>query len=274
MNQRSVFFISDGTGLTVESLANSLLAQFQGFEFRNVTIPFVNTDDKARRAVERVNAAHRETGMKPLVFSTLVDPKVRHVVSDHAEATCFDLYDAYLGPLEKALGAHPLSSIGRSHGVADHGRYVERMEAVNFALRTDDGSAVARYDQADVIVIGVSRSGKTPTCLYLALQYGIRAANYPLTDEDLENMQLPALLRPHRDRLYGLIIDPQRLQEIRSERRPDSRYASTRQCRYEVRQVAAIYRREGLQTLDTTSMSVEEIASTIVHDAGLKRPAR
>lgn len=270
---RTVFYISDGTGLTVEGLAHSLLAQFDGLEYNSVTLPFVNSPAHAREAVEEINAEARSAPLRPLVFCTLVDPELRAIVRG-AEAAFFDLYDAFLGPVADTLGMPASVSVGRAHGMDSHTRYGMRMDAVNYALSTDDGSTTHGYDHADVIIIGVSRSGKTPTCLYLALQYGVRAANYPLTEEDLEDLHLPALLRPYRNRLYALIIDPDRLHEIRSERRPDSRYASLRQCRYELRQVAALYRHEGLHPLDTTHMSVEEIASTIVHEVALQKRAR
>ncbi|MGA7801553.1 MAG: pyruvate, water dikinase regulatory protein [Gammaproteobacteria bacterium] len=270
---RTVFYISDGTGLTVEGLGHSLLAQFGGLEYNSVTLPFVNSSDQAGEAVQQINAEARQAPLKPLVFCTLVDPQARSMIRA-SEAVCFDLYDAFLGPVGDALGMTPSGSVGRSHGMDNHTRYGMRMDAVNFALSTDDGSTTHGYEHADVIVVGVSRSGKTPTCLYLALQYGVLAANYPLTEEDLEDSGLPALLKPYRNRLYGLTIDPDRLHEIRSERRPDSRYASMKQCRYELRQLAALYRHEGLHPLDTTNMSVEEIATTIVHDLALHRRMR
>jgi len=270
---RTVFYISDGTGLTVEGLAHSLLAQFDGLEYDTVTLPFIDSADQARDAVRQINAEARRAPVKPLVFCTLVDPQLRNIVRA-SEAAFFDLYDALLGPVGEVLGMAPAGSVGRAHGIDNHTRYGMRMEAVNFALRTDDGSTTHGYDQADVIIVGVSRSGKTPTCLYLGLQYGVRAANYPLTEEDLEHPRLPEVLRPYRDRLYSLTIDAERLQEIRSERRPDSRYASLKQCLYELRQLAAMYRNEGLRPLDTTHMSVEEIASTIMRDAALQKRVR
>lgn len=272
-HMRTVFFVSDGTGLTAEGLAHSLLAQFENFEYSSATRPFVNSVEQAQRVVREINAAARLTSAKPLVFCTLVDPRIRSIV--HAcEGAVFDLYDAFLEPVADALAMAPAGTVGRAHGMDSHTGYGMRMDAVNFALSTDDGTTTHGYEHADVIIIGVSRSGKTPTCLYLALQYGLRAANYPLTDEDLDDVRLPFALVPFRERLYALIIDPQRLHEIRSERRPDSRYASLKQCRYELNQLAALYRQEGLRPLDTTHMSVEEIASTIAHDAGLQRSAR
>ena len=268
--KRSVFFLSDRTGITAETLGHSLLTQFEGIEFRQSIVPFIDTEEKARQAVQRINQAHAEDGERPLIFSTLLNDEIRSII-DTSDGMLLDFFDAFISPMEIELGITSAHAVGRSHGMGVYSNYKERIDAVNFALGNDDGNTMKDYPQADVILIGVSRTGKTPTCLYLALQYGIHAANYPIIEEDLESAHLPKILRDYRDKLFGLTISPERLQQIRSERRPDSRYASIQQCRYEVRAVEAMYRAENIPYLDTSAVSIEEIATTIIHHAGLER---
>ncbi|MFP5506264.1 MAG: pyruvate, water dikinase regulatory protein [Gammaproteobacteria bacterium] len=268
--RRTVFFVSDRTGITVETLGRALLTQFEGVEFRQIALPFIDTEAKARAAVERIDASAAEEGAAPLVFSTQVRPELRSIVAA-GRGVYLDFFEAFLAPLEDALERPSTHSIGRSHGQQDTLRYDTRIDAVNFALGSDDGVGTQNYAGADVIVIGVSRSGKTPTCLYLAMQYGVRAANYPFTEDDLETLRLPEILRAHRERLVGLTIGPERLRQIRQERRPDSTYSSLRQCQYEVRQLEALLRREQIPMLDSTHMSIEEIAASIVYERGLVR---
>lgn len=268
--KRSVFFLSDRTGITAEALGHSLLTQFEEVEFEQTTLPFIDTREKAQQAVERINHAARSDGARPLLFSTLIDPELRELVTA-SEGLMFDFFDTFINPLEIELGAPSSHAVGRSHGIHIYAAYKARIDAVNFALSNDDGVTTREYANADIILVGVSRSGKTPTCLYLALQYGIWAANYPLTEEDLESRRLPEVLDPFRARVFGLTIDPQRLQQIRSERRPGSRYASLQQCEFEVKTVETLYRRESIDYLDTSTVSIEEIATTILHKRGLAR---
>ncbi len=270
MSQRTVFFVSDQTGVTAETMGHSLLTQFEGLSFRTVTLPFVASVTKAAEARARINAASEADGLQAIVFSTLIQDDLRVEVKA-ANAVFLDFFDAFLGPLEAALGVKSSHAAGRAHGMANAEVYAARINATNFALANDDGGHTRDYDSADVILVGVSRSGKTPTCLYMALQYGIHAANYPLTEDDLESLRLPSALASHRSRLYGLTIDPDRLQQIRNERRPDSRYASAQQVAFEVRQAEALFQRLSIPYLDTTHCSVEEIGSRIVHSAGIHR---
>lgn len=265
--RRTVFFVSDRTGISVETLGRGLLSQFEAVEFIQIALPFIDTEDKARAAVARIDAVD---GERPLIFSTQVRPELRDILMT-SRGLYLDFFEAFMAPLEVELKQVSSHSIGRSHGLQDTGRYDTRIDAVNFALNADDGLGSQNYASADVIVIGVSRSGKTPTCLYLAMQYGVRAANYPFTVEDLEHSRLPAILSAHRGRLVGLVISPERLQQIRQERRPNSPYATLRQCEYEVRQFEALLRREHVRTLDSTHMSIEEIAASLVNDLGLVR---
>ncbi|MBU1193206.1 MAG: kinase/pyrophosphorylase [Gammaproteobacteria bacterium] len=267
--RRTVFFVSDRTGITVETLGRSLLTQFDHIEFVHIVLTFIDTETKAREAVERINAV-ADAGVRPLIFSTQVRPDLRKILQT-SRGLYLDFFDAFLAPLEDELEQASSHSIGRSHAQQDQLRYDTRIGAVNFALGSDDGVGTQSYANADVIIVGVSRSGKTPTCLYLAMQYGIRAANYPFTEDDLEELRLPEVLKAYRDRLVGLTITPERLQQIRQERRPDSPYAALRQCQFEVRQMDALLAREQIPALDSTHMSIEEIAASIMHDRGLVR---
>lgn len=268
--RRTVFFVSDRTGITVETLGHSLLSQFDGVTMEEISLPFVDSQKKALEAVARINGSAVRKGTPPLVFSTLIDPHVRHLLAS-SRGIFFDFYDTFIHTLEQKLEVKSQHTVGRSHALIDHASYIARIEAVNFALGNDDGASTQGYGRADVVVIGVSRSGKTPTCLYLALHYGIHAANYPLTEEDLRGPGLPEILRSHRGRLFGLSIAPERLHDIRSKRYPESRYASLRQCQREVRQAEALYRQEGIPFLNSTKTSVEEIAANMLHVGGLPR---
>lgn len=269
--KRTVFFISDRTGITAELLGQSLTAQFEDHvEFMYHTIPFVDDEEKALAAVARINQTAIRDGVPPLVFETIVRPEIREIILK-SEAILLDFFHTYIGPLEKELGVRSSFSVGKSHSTDDMQAYDTRMSAVNFALNNDDGATTKQYDQADIILVGPSRCGKTPTSLYLAMQFGIFAANYPFTDEDLPNIKLNQGLAKNKHKVYGLSIDPMRLHEIRTGRRPDSRYSSFQQCMFETREVESLYRREKIPFIDTTSRSVEELAVKIMNDTGIER---
>jgi regulator of PEP synthase PpsR (kinase-PPPase family) len=273
MVERAVFFLSDQTGVTAEALGHSLITQFAGQNFRQTTLPFIDSEDKAREAVKTINAAGERDVLKPIVFSTLVQPNLRAIVKA-AAGLHLDIFDAFLDPLSSELDESPTFALGGAHGMSDINTYMKRIEATNFALANDDGALSRNYDAADVILIGVSRSGKTPTCLYLALQYGVYAANFPLTDEELETGQLPASLTAQSHKLFGLTIAPTRLRQIRKERRPLGKYSSAQQVRFELREAAKIFRRYGIPHVDTTEFSIEEIASRILDSTGVERRVR
>ncbi len=264
---RSAFFVSDRTGLSAEVLGRSLLSQFEGIEFRRVTLRYIDTPEKARDAVVQINEAAHADGQRPLVLSTLTSPALRNIIGQ-ADALMLDLFEMFITPLESELGVQSSHAIGRSHRAG--ASYTSRMDAVNFALDHDDGGISRNLERAEIVLVGVSRCGKTPTSLYLALQFGIYAANYPLVEEDFAKAELPAALLPMRKKLFGLTIRPERLQQIRAERSPDSRYSSLETCRREVQQAEGMMREYGIPSLETTTMSVEEIATTIVHQTGLK----
>ena len=267
--RRTVFFISDGTAITTETLGHSLLTKFPGMQFRQVRIPFVDCPEKAVEAAARVDAACRENGAAAIVFLSIVDDATRAELY-RTRAIVLDLFADFLDTLERAFGVAPEASVGRAHGVADAERYEDRMEATNYALAHDDGISMS-YDNADLILVGISRTGKTPTCLYMALHFGVKAANYPLTQEDLDRQRLPDQLRRHRSRIVGLLIDPDRLAQIRETRRPDSQYASLKQCHWEVDAAESLLRGEGIDVFTTTHSSVEEIASRILQHLGMQR---
>ena len=268
MHHRTVFFVSDQTGVTAETLGHSLLTQFDGLKFRGVTVPFINTLDKAKETVRRINLTGEVEGARPIVFSTTVQDDVRDVIAT-SNGLLLDFFDAFIGPLERELAMRSSHAAGKAHGVADTRSYSKRIDAMNYALEHDDGATTRDYERADVILVGVSRSGKTPTCLYMALRYGLYAANYPLAEEEFERGRLPSVLEPHRPRLFGLSIAPRRLQQIRQERRPESTYASARQVSFELRSAEALFTRFGIPHIDTTELSIEEIASKVLDRTGL-----
>ncbi|NND60574.1 MAG: kinase/pyrophosphorylase [Gammaproteobacteria bacterium] len=270
MKRRTVFFASDQTGITAETLGRSLLAQFESMQFRQVTLPFISTLDKAKEAVRRINLTAQVEGSTPVVFATFAQRDLRDAVAQ-CNGLFLDFFDAFIGPLEQAFDTRSSHRSGRTHGGIADESYQRRIDAMNYALAADDGINIRNYEKADVILIGVSRTGKTPTCLYLALHYGIYAANYPLTDENFENGDLPSSLKKVNSKLFGLTIDPEHLRQIRIERRPDSRYASIQQISFELREAMALYRRYGIPWLETTNISVEEISSTIMDRMELER---
>jgi regulator of PEP synthase PpsR (kinase-PPPase family) len=269
--RRTVFFISDRTGITAEMLGNSLLSQFEEIEFQRVTIPFVDSADKVTAVIEQINETAEREGRRPIVFSSVVDDAMSDTLRRNTSALTLDLFQVFIAPLETELSAKSSHAAGRSHGIANSHEYFARMDAINFAQTHDDGAATRDLARAQVILVGVSRCGKTPTSLYLALQFGIRAANFPLTPDDFADRALPASVLPHRDRLFGLTINAERLHKIREERRPGSKYAALENCRYEVRECEQLMTREGIPTLDTTAKSIEEIATTISYRAKLRR---
>ena len=269
---RHVFFVSDSTGITVETLGNALLSQFDHVHFITTTIPFVSDEAQAVAVVDRIDAAERENRGRPLVFSTFADAGLREIIT-RSNALVLDMFQVFIGTLEQELHVGSSHALGRFHAVTGKTNYDDRIGAVDFALSHDDGVGTRSYADAEVILVGVSRSGKTPTCVYLAMQFGIRTANYPLTDEVLSCSTLPSPLLDNRARLFGLTIDPGRLQKIRSERRPGTAYSSPARCRSEVREAEALFERYGIPNLDTSAASVEEIASRVLLRTGLRRRA-
>ena len=268
--KRSAFFISDGTGITAETLGQSLLAQFENITFNKFTRPYIDSVEKARAMVQQINKAADKDEVRPIIFDTIVNQDIREILAT-SNGFMIDIFSTFLAPLELELSSHSSYSVGKSHSIGHNSNYMERIEAVNFALDNDDGARTHYYDKADIILVGVSRCGKTPTCLYMAMQFGIRAANYPLTEDDMERLQLPAALKQHREKLFGLTIDPDRLTAIRHERKPNSRCSSFAQCEFEVREVESLFRRENIPNINSTHFSVEEISAKVLVEKGVER---
>ena len=265
MPDRTVFFISDGTGITAETFGNAILAQFET-QMRHVRLPFIDTADKAHQVVRQINHVAITEGKRPIVFTTLVNDEVREVISKGCRGMLLDMFSTFVNPLEDELGIKSNHRIGRFSDISKSQSYTDRIEAINFSLAHDDGQSNLDLEKSDVILVGVSRSGKTPTSLYLAMQYGLKASNYPLIPEDFERKQLPSALLPHRQKIFGLTIQPERLSEIRNERRPNSKYASLENCRHEVAEAESMMRRSGIRWLSSTTKSIEEIATTILQE--------
>jgi regulator of PEP synthase PpsR (kinase-PPPase family) len=265
MSNRTVFYVSDGTGITAETFGNAILSQFD-MPIRQVRLPFTDTVDKAHQVVRQINHTTLIEGKKPIVFTTLVNREIVDVIQAGCKGMLLDTFGTFIAPLEQELGLRSSHRVGRFSDISQSKAYNARIEAINFSLEHDDGQTHKDLDSADVILVGVSRSGKTPTSLYLAMQHGLKAANYPLIPDDFERRQLPPALVPHRKKIFGLTIDPLRLSEIRNERRPESRYAALNNCRYEVSEAEAMMRRAGIRWLSTTTNSIEEIATTILQE--------
>ena len=270
MSERTVFVVSDRTGITAEILSHSLLTQFPDVIFHTRALPFIDTSEKVLDAVREINEAADNDQARPLIFATFVSPQLFEGLR-RARGFIVDLFGTFLKPLEMELQSMASHEIGHSHGVVDRDRYTSRISAVHYAMDCDDGVSIDDYSKADLIILGVSRTGKTPVCLYLAIHFGLFCANYPLTEEDFNDGALPTILQPFRDRLFGLTIDPERLCQIRMERRPDSRYSSRQQCEYELAQGQATFRRHAILFTDTTQMSIEEIGTTILQKMKIRR---
>ncbi len=267
---RAVFFLSNRTAITAETLGLSLLAQFENQVFEQMTIPFIDSEKKAHKAAAQIKTQFDKTGLKPIVISTLIDTALMQIIKTSG-ALVLDSFELFLPDLEKELHAQHYVGAAPSHRIKDEKVYDARIDAVDFSLLHDDGLRARHYNRADVILLGVSRSGKTPTSLYMALQFGLKAANYPITEEDMEREQLPEVLLPHKEKCFGLTTEAMRLHQIRQERMPDSRYASLEQCKYEIKAVEAMFIQHGIASINTVSMSVEEIATKIVAKEGLHR---
>jgi regulator of PEP synthase PpsR (kinase-PPPase family) len=267
---RTLFILSDHTGITLEHLVKTLMSQFDDDCCERMVLPFLNSTAKIDAALREIEAAVREDEAPPVVFSSIVDETLRARLRG-ANVAMFDIFDTFLPGLSQAIGIETHAHVGRSHGMGDQGHYDRRVDAVNFALNFDDGSRLRGLEKADLILVGVSRCGKTPTCLYLAMQYAVRAANFPLTEDDFLLGRLPDAMGQHRERLFGLTISPERLSRIREERRPGSEYASLSKCREEVSAAEDLFRSNAIPFLDSTSVSIEELSIEIMQRVGVYR---
>ena len=270
-NWRPVFIVSDGTAITAETLAHSVMTQLPDLVYDQQRIPFIDTPEKAHQVAKRIERTLNETGVRPLVFSTFVDPEISKEFLKTAPGFQVELFRSFVGPMERELGMKSTHTVGATHKIRNEERYNKRIAAIDYTLTHDDGQTNRGLDQAEVILVGVSRSGKTPTSLFLAMQFGIKVANYPLIPEDFDRGELPPALEPLRDKLFGLPIKPERLSEIRNERRPGSHYASIENCRKEIEEAEELMRRNGIEWLNSTTKSIEEIAATIIAKQHLEK---
>ncbi len=271
LQKRTVFIVSDGTGITAETFGHSVLSQFtHKFSFDQEREPFVNSAERAKDVAQKINDAAARDDLPPIVFSTIVDEEINSFLRT-SKCIYMDIFAACVQNLEESLHTKSDPAIGRNHISATSDAYRQRIEAINFTLAHDDGQFIHDLEHADVIFVGVSRCGKTPTSLYLAMQYSIKAANFPLIPEDFDRGTLPNTLLPHRHKLFGLSINPERLHEVRQERRPGSAYAELDQCKYEVAEAERMMRRENIAWLSTTTKSIEEISTTALKILNLDR---
>ena len=268
--KRTAFFISDSTGITAEVMGESLLSHFPNITFERHTLPYIDTPERAQEAADKINQAAAADGLAPIIFDTLIDQSISDIVKK-SEGFFIDVLDTFLAPLEKALDSPSSYNIGRPKIATENSHYNRRIAAIHFALDNDDGGKIHKYGEADIILVGVSRSGKTPTCLYLALQSGIFPANYPITEDDIENMRLPKAVQGYRDKLFGLTIQADRLRSIRNERMADSRYASAKQCELEIQEAEYMFQQNNIPYIDTTDFSIEEISTRILAETGIQR---
>jgi len=267
-NKRLVFFVSDRTGKTSELIAQSLLTQFDGFEFKYRTFPFITTQNDAKKVATEIEQQKLISGQKPLVFSTLVNSALQDIITA-TDAFVISLFSEFIEPLEEALQMESSHTIGMPHEEYDAQDYKGRIDAIDFTMKNDDGIKTSQFDKADVILIGVSRSGKTPTCLYLALNFSLKAANYPLTDDDLNQETIPEFLVPFSEKIIGLTIQADQLSAIRQQRRPKSDYSSLNKCKTEIKLAETMMNNAGIYVVDSTAMSIEEIAVNIVKEKQL-----
>ena len=268
--KRTVFYLSDRTGITAETLGHSLLTQFDGIEWETINVPFLDDLEKTKTVLMQINQAAESDGYRPLVFSTLLKPEILEVIKQ-GNCRVYDFFETFTRPVEEELHRLSARKAGRSHGLQHHPAYFKRIDAINYVLAHDDGINPRNFAEADIILTGVSRCGKTPTCLYLGLQYGIAAANYPLTPDDMTVMQIPKVLENVKSKLFGLTLTPEKLHFIRQERRPNSEYASLAQCQRETQWQESLFHQFNIPYLDTTRISIEEISAIILNRCGLKR---
>jgi regulator of PEP synthase PpsR (kinase-PPPase family) len=258
-----VFFLSDSTGISAETMGNALLIQFPDLRFERTLIPFISSVEEARDVVSRLDRALEESPRAPLVFTTTANDDVRRELH-RTRCHVIDFFDLHMRPVEQILQTRAARMPARLHGVGDIQRYNSRMQAIEYTIEHDDGQSVRSLEKAEVILVAPSRCGKTPTSMYLALQHGLFVANYPIVEEDLDITELPKPVRHLRERCFGLITSPQRLAAVRQQRRPDSRYSSLEQCTIELRRTAAMFERHRLPVIDSSTKSVEEISTLIL----------
>jgi len=262
-SNRAVFFVSESTGITAETMGHSLLSQFPHIDFTYLQRPYVNTLEKAKELVNEISQVSKEQGFKPLVFATMPETYINKTL-ENADCHYYEIFENILDKIGQDLHTKPTRESGLSHGLVNEKTYDARIEALNYTLKHDDAMVLKTLDQADVIIVGVSRSGKTPTSLYLALKYGIKAANYPVTDTDFDKGDLPEVLIDNQDKLFATKIEANRLHEIREKRRPSSQYSALATCIDEIKKAEELFDKYNLKPMDVTHQSIEELSAHIV----------
>jgi len=262
-----VFFVAGGTGISAETLGNLMLQQFPSVAFVRRKFPFVTTVERAREVRTLFDQACTDS-VTPLVFSSVSDDEVRQELQQ-TRCAFIDLFGTHLDTIERVLRVNATHGGAPLHGLGDTRRYDARMKAIEYAMEHDDGASLRHLEAADLILVAPSRCGKTPTSMYLALQHGLKVANYPLVEEDFDGGGLPRPIRGLVDRCFGLLSTPARLSQVRGERRPGSKYASMGQCSYELRRAEALYRAHRIPSINSASMSVEEMAAVIMQSSNL-----
>ena len=260
---RTVFFVSESTGITSETMGHSLLSQFPHIDFTYIQRPYVDTVEKAEKLVEEISQVCQNLGFRPLVFATMPDLAINKLL-ESADCYYYEIFENFIDKIGHDLHTKPTRESGLSHGLVNEKTYDLRIDALNFTLKHDDAMVLKTLGDADVIIVGVSRSGKTPTSLYLALKYGIKAANYPITDSDFEKHALPDVLLENREKLFATTIEATRLREIREKRRAGSQYAAIQTCKSELKKAQQLYDKYGLVPMDVTHQSIEELSAQIV----------
>ncbi|WP_028582415.1 pyruvate, water dikinase regulatory protein [Desulfogranum japonicum] len=270
MQMKNVYYISGSTAILAEDMGRALLAQFSGFRFKEEKIPFIHTVAEAEEALNRILDQCKEE--KPLLFCTIMDQHTRDVFN-HPDVLFFDIFLETLEKVETSLGVCALREPGYSRHFT-MSKMTKRVDAIHYSLEHDDGTKPKDYDIADLILVGVSRTGKTPVSIYLATHMELKAANFPLTADHLGKHELPKEIVKNKSRAIGLTASPRYLHEIREKRYHGSTYASLDTCTRELQQARQLYRRYDLKTLNVEGRSIEELAVQAVQLVGKGKTRR
>lgn len=266
-SSKDVYYVSGSTALLAEDVGKALLCQFQEISFNEEKIPFIKTRAAAEKAMKHI--LEQSGGVRPLVFCTIMDAGIKKIL-DSPEVEFFDVFGNVLDRLENCLETKALRVPGYSRNIDDI-TLAKRVEAIHFSIEHDDGTRSREYDEAEVILLGVSRSGKTPVSVYLATHMGIKSANFPLTSEHLDSYELPPEIVRNRKKVVGLMTSPGLLHKIREQRYSGSTYAKLSTCATELNQAKEIYLRYGIQSLETDGKSIEETSVQVTQLVDIPR---
>jgi [pyruvate, water dikinase]-phosphate phosphotransferase / [pyruvate, water dikinase] kinase len=257
-----VHLVSDATGETLNAIAKAALAQFDDVNVEQHSYALVRSPKQLERALDHIRA------QRGLVFFTLVNPELRRTLVNYCTTEKVPALDVMEGPItmmSQFLGAAETHRPGAQHGVDQ--RYLQRIEALNFTIQHDDGQALDTLDDAQVVLVGASRTSKTPTCVYLAIR-GVRAANVPL----VPGLPLPAaLLTIKKPLVVGLWASPDRLVQVRRNRLNtmgevrDTDYVDLEAVRSEVSDTRKLFEHHEWPAIDVSRRSVEETAAAVIN---------